>query len=53
MNPVVLIQSLKQMGGIIKIEAKYGGKLPNKDSYSCTVKYSFLLREPGQSLTVG
>lgn len=40
MNPVVLIQSLKQMGGIIKIEAKYGGKLPNKDSYSCTVKYS-------------
>ncbi len=40
MNPVILIQSLKQMGGIIKLEAKYEGKLPNKDSYSCAVKYS-------------
>ncbi len=40
MNPVVLIQSLKQMWGIIKLDTKYGGKLPDKDSYSCTVKYS-------------
>ncbi|TYQ15204.1 UNVERIFIED_CONTAM: Membrane proteins related to metalloendopeptidases [Acetivibrio alkalicellulosi] len=40
MNPIVLIQSLKQMWGIIMLEYKYQGKLPNKDNYSCAVKYS-------------
>ncbi len=40
MKPTVLIQSLKQMWGIIKLEYKYQGNLPSKDNYSCAVKYS-------------
>lgn len=45
MKPAVLIQSLKQMWGIIAIEHKYQGRLPNKDNYSCTVKYSLPFHE--------
>jgi len=40
MKPSILIQSFKQMWGIIKLEQKYKGKLPDKDSYSCSIKYS-------------
>ncbi len=40
MNPSVLIQSIKQICGIIKLEYKRQGELPNKDNYSCAVNYS-------------
>jgi hypothetical protein len=40
MNLSVLIQSLKQIWGIIALEYKYKGKLPDKDNYSGFNKYS-------------
>lgn len=40
MNLFVFLQSLKQMWGIILLDSKYHGKLPDKDNYSGAVKYS-------------
>lgn len=40
MNFTIFLQSLKQMWGIIAIEYKYQGKLPNIENYQSKVKYS-------------
>ena len=40
MNGSVLIQSLKQLWGIIVLEYKYCGNLPSIESYHSQVKYA-------------
>lgn len=40
MNGSVLIQSLKQLWGIIVLEYKYRGNLPSIESYHSQVKYA-------------
>ena len=40
MSGAILIQSLKQLWGMIVLEYKYHGNLPNIENYHTQVKYS-------------